>query len=80
MMIEKETKMIPLEQMSRKEQPAVQYWDMYKSMHGVRPRWMNYDTMAELEFDREFEFLSNESKVRITSRKGSPKAEAIARF
>ena len=34
------------EELSYKEQLAAQHYDFYKDVHGIRPRWMNYDAMT----------------------------------
>ena len=33
------------EELSRKEQLAATHYDFYKDVHGIRPRWMNYEEM-----------------------------------
>jgi hypothetical protein len=52
------------EELSRKEQLAATHYDFYKDVHGIRPRWMNYDAMSEQELEQELEQLSREAKVQ----------------
>jgi hypothetical protein len=54
------------EQMSRREQLAAQHYDFYKEVHGIRPRWMDYDAMTEQELEAELTFLSKEADVELT--------------
>ena len=51
-----------------------EYSDFYKDVFGFRPRW-DYSAMTLADFDREFEFLSEESKRQQELR---AKAEADA--
>lgn len=52
------------DQMSRKDQLAATHYDFYKSVHGIRPRWMNYDEMTEQELEAQLEQLSKESDIQ----------------
>jgi hypothetical protein len=79
MMIKKETEMTPWEQMSRKDQLAATHYDFYKSVHGVRPRWFNYDEMSEQELEAEMESLSKEAEV-VFAQEAKAEAEAIVVF
>ena len=71
--------MTPWEQMSRKDQLAATHYDFYKSVHGVRPRWMNYDAMTEQELEAEMESLSREADS-VFAEEAKQEAEAIVRF
>jgi dipeptidase len=51
-------------ELSRKEQLAATHYDFYKDVHGVRPRWMNYDAMTEQELEQELDQLSREAEVQ----------------
>lgn len=53
----------PWEQMSRRDQLAATHYDYYKDVHGIRPRWMNYDAMTEAELEAELNSLSEQAKV-----------------
>lgn len=48
--------------LSRKEQLAATHYDFYKDVHGIRPRWMNYDAMTEADLEKELDQLSVESE------------------
>lgn len=50
------------EELSRKEQLAATHYDFYKDVHGIRPRWMNYDLMTEEELEQELEQLGRDSE------------------
>jgi hypothetical protein len=71
MLIEKGFEMLSWNELSRKEQLAATHYDFYKDVHGVRPRWMNYDEMTEAQLEAELDQLSKEAEVQA-------KAEAIA--
>lgn len=49
------------DEMSRKDQLVASHYDFYKSVHGVRPRWINYDecTVEELELMMDTLFAEN---------------------
>lgn len=79
MMIEKETEMTPWEQMSRRDQLAASHYDFYKSVHGVRPRWMNYDEMSEQELEAEMDSLSKQAEV-VFAEEAKREQEAIVAF
>lgn len=51
-------------ELSRKEQLAATHYDFYKDVHGIRPRWMNYDAMTEEELEKELDQLGRESEVQ----------------
>lgn len=51
-------------EMSRKDQLAAMHYDFYKDVHGVRPRWMNYDEMTEQELESQLEQLGRESDIQ----------------
>ena len=34
---------------SRRDELAAIHYDFYKEVHGIRPRWYNYDAMTEAE-------------------------------
>ncbi len=56
--------MTPWEQLSRKDQLAATHYDFYKDVHGVRPRWYNYDEMSETDLEAELDQLSKEAEVQ----------------
>lgn len=59
MMIEKGTEKVSefktWEEMTEKEQLECMVWDAYKDAHGVRPRFMNMETMSLEELKQELE-------------------------
>ena len=59
---------------SELDQARSEYSDFHKDVFGFRPRW-DYSAMTLADFDREFEFLSEESKRQQELR---AKAEAAA--
>jgi hypothetical protein len=79
MMIEKETEMTPWEQMSRRDQLAATHYDFYKDVHGVRPRWMNYDEMSEQDLESELDDLSKQAEV-VWAEEKRQQDDAIVRF
>ena len=51
------------EQMSRHDQLAATHYDYYKDVHGIRPRWMNYDAMSEQDIESELSALAEQANV-----------------
>lgn len=45
-------------EMSHKEQLVASHYDFYKSVHGIRPRWMNYDAMTVEELEKAMDDLA----------------------
>lgn len=70
--------MTPWEQLSRKDQLAATHYDWYKDVHGVRPRWMNYDAMTEADLEAELDQLSKEAEV-VAREEAAQEAIAIAK-
>lgn len=62
------------EQMSRRDQLAATHYDYYKDVHGVRPRWMNYDAMTEAELEAELDDLSKQAEVVFAQQKREEEA------
>jgi hypothetical protein len=52
------------EELSHKEQLVAMHYDFYKDVHGIRPRWMNYDEMTEEQLEAEMEQLGRESEIQ----------------
>jgi hypothetical protein len=50
------------EDMPRHEQLAAIHYDLYKEVHNVRPRWMNYEAMTEAELEAELNDLQAEGE------------------
>jgi hypothetical protein len=67
------------EEMSRKEQLAATHYDFYKEVHGIRPRWIDYDAMTEQELEAEMEFLGKQAEV-VFAEEAAREKEMIAQF
>lgn len=67
------------DELSRKEQLAATHYDFYKDVHGVRPRWMNYDEMSEQELEAELKNLSKQAEV-VFAEEHRMQQEAVAKF
>lgn len=67
------------EELTHKEQLAATHYDFYKDVHGVRPRWMDYDSMTEQELEAELDQLSKEAAVQFELEQ-QQQALAIERF
>ena len=67
------------EELSRKEQLAATHYDFYKDVHGIRPRWMNYDAMSESELETELDELGKQSVVQAKI-EAEAEAKAIEEF
>ena len=61
--------------MSHKEQLAASHYDFYKSVYGVRPRWMNYDAMTVADLEKAMDELAIQSEIQA---KLEAEAEAVA--
>ena len=72
-MNEKGTAMSTWDQLSRKDQLAAMHYDFYKDVHGIRPRWMNYDVMSEAELEKELDQLEAESIIEEARRQQAEK-------
>lgn len=67
------------EQMSRKEQLAASHYDFYKSVHGIRPRWINYDDCSEEELELMMDQLSAENDI-VVAQEAEKERKAIDAF
>lgn len=67
------------EQMSRKEQLAASHYDFYKSVHGIRPRWIDYDNCSEEELELMMDQLSAENDI-VMAQEAKLQAKAIDEF
>lgn len=61
---EMESVMKSWDELSRKEQLAATHYDFYKDVHGIRPRWMNYDAMTEEDLEKELDQLGREADAQ----------------
>lgn len=54
-------------------------WDLYKDVHGIRPRWMNFDEMSADELRATYDSLIEELQEQ-NARQAKAEAEAVERF
>ena len=52
------------ESMSPKEQLAASHYDFYKSVYGIRPRWMDYDSMTVADLEKAMDELAVQSEIQ----------------
>ena len=67
------------DELSYKEQLAAEHYDFYKEVHGIRPRWMNYDAMTVEELEEEMAQLSKEADYVFAEEKRIQE-ENVAKF
>lgn len=67
------------DEMTRREQLAATHYDYYKDVHGIRPRWFNYEAMSEEDLERELDLLAEEDKL-VTQRQQEAEQQAIVAF
>ena len=67
------------EELSYKEQLAAEHYDFYKEVHGIRPRWMDYDAMTVEELEAEMAQLSKEADYVFAEEKRIQE-ENVAKF
>ena len=66
-------------QINEKDELGSTYWDFYKEVHGIRPRWVNHEE-ATVEWYRDaLERLQREAEV-LWELEQVQEAEAIAKF
>lgn len=63
------------EEMSELEQLCSIHYDMYKDVHGIRPRWFNYEAMTLEQINKELDQLQKDLEVEMAREK---EAQAIA--
>jgi hypothetical protein len=63
----------------RKEQLVNEYWNYYKEVYNVRPRWMNFEGMTEAELEAELDSLAVQAKAVFAQREEDERA-AVTRF
>lgn len=66
-------------QTSHRQELADLYWDMYKEIHNIRPRWMNLDAMSIEELEAELDVLTREGEL-VFAREAEQQARAAAKF
>ncbi len=47
--------------MSPRQETIECYYNVYKSLHGVKPRWIDFDTMSDQQVDEAMSRLSIEN-------------------
>ena len=57
------------EELSRKEELSSIHYDLYKDVHGIRPRWIDYDAMSEEELEALLNHLQMELEESIIREK-----------
>lgn len=73
----------PWNELSRNEQLHCEYYDFYKEVHGIRPRWIYNDggvpANTEAEMEQMFQRLSEEADVVFAAEREAEQAD-IAKF
>jgi len=64
---------------TRKEELVSTYWEFYKEVYNVRPRWMNFDTMTEDELCEALDRLEAQS-IEVFAAAAKHEQECIAKF
>ena len=54
-----------------------QLWDLYKDIHGIRPRWMNIDEMSDAEIKHETDLLFAEWDNQKEEEKEEKRVESM---
>ena len=67
------------EEMTRQEQLASEHYDFYKAVHGIRPRWIKYDTLSEAELEVMLRELGEEMTI-VEAREAEQHQAAIKAF
>ena len=67
------------DELSRKEQLECIVWDLYKDVHGFRPRHLNLSAFTEAELDAEIAQLQVELEMAEKARRRD-EANAVVRF
>ena len=65
--------------MTKHEQLAAEHYDFYKEIHGIRPRWMNYEEMSVEELEAELESLAVDAK-RVFDEREAAALKAVEEF
>lgn len=59
-----------------RDELAAMHYDFYKDVHGIRPRWYNYDAMTVAELEAELAALDSEAKVEFARQAAAEQAAA----
>lgn len=68
-----------VDQTSRHQELVNLYWDMYKDVHGIRPRWMKLDEMSIEELEGELLILGRSAAI-IWEAEAKAQKEAAEKF
>jgi hypothetical protein len=66
-------------EMTRKESLVSDYWEFYKEVWNVKPRWINFEGLTEDDLEQMLAVLAESAKGVWAMREAEEK-EAIARF
>lgn len=55
------------------------YYDIYKGIHGIKPRWLSFDGMSKEEIQAEFDSLQKEAEFHYAEEERMEK-EIVANF
>lgn len=64
---------------THKEELQSMYWDFYKEVYNVRPRWMNFKAMSEADLCEALDRLEEQAKSVFAQREAEQNA-AITKF
>ena len=71
--------MLTWDQLSHKEQLQSIHWDLYKDVHGIRPRWMPYAEMSVEALEEEINSLQGQLEA-VMANEAVAYNEAAAAF
>jgi hypothetical protein len=64
---------------SEKDELGATYWDFYKEVHGIRPRWVNHEEATVEWYRASLESLQREANAQWEE-ESRLEAEAVAEF
>lgn len=62
-----------------RDELAATYYDFYKEVHGIRPRWMNFDAMTVEELEADLKRLQEDADI-MYARQLEEEGEAVFKF
>lgn len=65
-------------EMTRKEELAAIYWDFYKEVYNVRPRWIDFDACTEADLEQMLDSLDAQAKVEFARQAAAEQAAVDA--
>lgn len=54
------------------------YWDLYKDMHGIRPRWVKFSELSDAEVETMFQDLCNQLESENAQMAAEEEARLLA--